>query len=236
MKGTGRLPKGIGHIKFTSSLLVDQLVSFFIETILTGKIASGEKLVENELQRHFGVSRTPLREAFRELEKRGLVTILPRRGTYVKTISREELEQMIPIRAILEGFAMSEAYTKITRSELAAARKSLDKMERYAGRKNYRGYWREHVTFHDTLIGAARNRVLVDILNPLRTKTLWLRFAVHEKEKDLAESLQSHKELMTCFEERRVDAATTGDFARQHVEKFLRRFVGFLTPESNTVG
>jgi DNA-binding GntR family transcriptional regulator len=68
--------------------LVEQITEFLTQAIMDGQFESGERLVENELQRRFGVSRSPIRESFRVLEKKGLVNNVPRKGTYVRKISR----------------------------------------------------------------------------------------------------------------------------------------------------
>lgn len=215
-------------LTFRSVLLVEQLVNYFAEAILGGTLKGGERLVENEFQKHLGISRSPLREAFRELEKRGLVTIMPRKGTFVRTMTGKDLEETIPVRAVLEGLALKEAYHKITEPELAEARKALDKMRKCMHKSDQRTYWEEHVKFHDVFIGASRNDVLIGLLLPLRTKTLWYRFALHRHEKNLEESLQSHQELLDLFESREVEDAVIDDFARHHVERFLTRFKGYL--------
>ena len=70
--------------------------------ILSGKFKGGEQLLEDKLKREFDVSRTPLREAFRVLEKEGFVEILPWKGAFVKKISRKDVKEIFPLRANLE--------------------------------------------------------------------------------------------------------------------------------------
>ncbi|MFH1090070.1 MAG: GntR family transcriptional regulator, partial [Pseudomonadota bacterium] len=74
---------------FKPSVIGEQISRVLTEAILEGILKGGDQLVELELQKHFGISRSPLREAFRDLEKKGLVVIVPRKGTFVKQITRE---------------------------------------------------------------------------------------------------------------------------------------------------
>ena len=100
-----------------------QIAEILKIAILEGEFKGGAQLVEQDLQTRFGVSRSPLREAFRELEKLGLVDIIPRRGSFVRRISRKDIEDSFPVRAALEGLA----------AELACRNMSDDVLERMTG-------------------------------------------------------------------------------------------------------
>jgi len=73
--------------------LVDQIAMILKDDILTGRLKGGDRLFEDRLKNEFGVSRTPLRESFRVLEKEGLIEILPRKGAFVRKISRQDIEK-----------------------------------------------------------------------------------------------------------------------------------------------
>ena len=80
--------------------------------ILTGRIAPGTRMMEVELADEMGVSRTPIREAIRKLEKEGLVIIEPRRGAYASSISVKDMVDTLEVRENLEGFAAAMAAEK----------------------------------------------------------------------------------------------------------------------------
>ncbi len=109
--------------------LTEQVSQILTEAILDGTLGPGESLIETELQKQLGVSRSPVREAFRDLEKKGLVTIIPRRGTFVKEITRKDLEENFPVRATLEGLAARQAYTLLTPDQLAEMAGALEGMK-----------------------------------------------------------------------------------------------------------
>ena len=85
-----KLTGKIKDFDFRPHVLGEQVSHILMEAILEGVLRGGDQLVEVELQKQFGVSRSPLREAFRDLEKKGLVVIIPRKGTYVKQVNRKD--------------------------------------------------------------------------------------------------------------------------------------------------
>src|SRR5512137_2238156 len=103
-------------IKFKS--LTDQVYEFLSNSIIEGRIKPGEKLLENELCHQFGISRSPLRECFRILEAEGLINISPRKGAFVREFDRQDLEDVFPVRAVLEGLAARLAVKNIGDKEI----------------------------------------------------------------------------------------------------------------------
>ncbi|ETJ99646.1 transcriptional regulator, GntR family [Eubacterium nodatum ATCC 33099] len=93
--------------------------------ILTGKIAPGTRMMEVELAEDLGVSRTPVREAIRKLEKEALVVIEPRRGAYVSDVSVKEMVDTLVVREDLEALAASLTAKRITKEELEGLEKKL---------------------------------------------------------------------------------------------------------------
>jgi DNA-binding GntR family transcriptional regulator len=77
--------------------LVEQITDFLTNAIIEGKLIGGQRLVENELQRTFGISRAPIRESFRILEKNGLLVNIHRKGTFVRKITQKDVEENFPI-------------------------------------------------------------------------------------------------------------------------------------------
>ena len=77
----------IKKIKFRPINLLEQVTSAISDAILDGVFKGGERLVETELQRQFQVSRSPIRESFINLEKKGLIEIIPRKGVFVKKLT-----------------------------------------------------------------------------------------------------------------------------------------------------
>ncbi len=156
----GRLPTG--PIKPVS--LVEEVSRVLREAILEGTLRGGEQLVEAKLQEQFGVSRSPIREALRDLEKRGLVEIVPRKGAFVRTISSRDIEENFPVRAVLEGLAAKEALDKLQPQQMRDMEGALEKMRGAVGAKDGKSYWEYHRFFHETFIGACGNQLLMGLL------------------------------------------------------------------------
>mgnify|MGYP000961686705 CR=1 FL=1 len=92
------------------------------EEILSGKYQKDEELKEKTIGEELGVSRTPVREALRQLELEGLVTIIPNRGAFVEGISKDDIQDIYEIRSLLEGLCAKKAVTGITDKELEELR------------------------------------------------------------------------------------------------------------------
>ena len=121
---------------FKSLSLVDQIAQALRENILNGRLRGSDQLLEDRLKDEFGVSRTPLREAFRVLEKEGLVELLPRKGAFVKRITRQDIEENFPVRAILEGLASRLAYTNMSDKDINEMEEVFEAMRGAAERED----------------------------------------------------------------------------------------------------
>jgi DNA-binding GntR family transcriptional regulator len=144
----------------------DDIALVIEEAIVSGELAPGTVLRQEQLSEQFQVSRTPVREALRRLAALGLVSFVPNRGVRVRTIAREELHEAFMVRAELESLATEVAATKFTPEDLA----ELDAAEkRFAGisqqlrslepgdeRRSIMGDWvRANHAFHDVIFRVA---------------------------------------------------------------------------------
>src|SRR4029450_7291485 len=99
-----------------------------IEDILNGRLAPGSRIVETRIAQQFGVSQGPVREALRDLELYGFVVSSPFRGTQIRKISTEDLLEIYPLRAAIEGVAARTAAVKIDDATLATLEQLIDTM------------------------------------------------------------------------------------------------------------
>jgi DNA-binding GntR family transcriptional regulator len=112
--------------------LVDDLAERIRERIMTGEIPIGAQLRQAALASEFGVSRTPVREALRQLQTGGLITVVPNRGAVVRVPSPWEVRSAHEVRAELEGLAAERAATRITEPQLQILRRANETMRRAA--------------------------------------------------------------------------------------------------------
>ena len=205
-----------------------QVAEALTRAILEGDFKGGKQLVELDLQTYFGVSRSPLREAFRELEKKGLVEILPRKGTFVKRITRRDIEENFPIRAALEGLAAQLAIANMTEDSLALMAGILHKMENAANNSDTQAYYTHHLAFHELFINLSNNSLLINSLRTLRMQNLWHRFSYQYYREDLEKSLAAHQRIFEGFKTLRDRPERCRHMVEEHINIALDRFLSYL--------
>ncbi len=225
---TEKLNGKIKNLNFEPHVLGEQVSRILSEAILEGVLKGGDQLVETALQKQFGISRSPLREAFRDLEKKGLVVIIPRRGAFVKRVKRKDIEENFPVRAVLEGLAAQEAYQKMTREALEQMSQVLGKMAKAVKENDIKAYWRNHIEFHDIFIKASDNDILIKMLKTLRMHSLWYRFSYQYYQEDLGRSLDVHQKILNHFLNQDVDHEKIGKLVQEHIQVAHRCFLAYL--------
>jgi DNA-binding GntR family transcriptional regulator len=128
-----------------------EVYQYLREQILSGELAPGTRLNPVEIGAHVGVSRMPVREALRQLDSEGLVTIRPNRGVVVMSLSVEEIEEIFLIRAALEVEAVRQALPNLTPRALVELQRRRSLMDEAQG--DARLWVRRHDEFHDVLCG-----------------------------------------------------------------------------------
>ncbi|MGH2551668.1 MAG: GntR family transcriptional regulator [Thermomicrobiales bacterium] len=113
----------------TGLRLIDDVAHSIEDAILAGQMRPGERLIETRLCDELGVSRTTLREALLTLQHRGLVRNEPRRGTFVTRLSRQDSLDLCKARALLEAYAVSAGYERLTPDDFAAMQAIVDELQ-----------------------------------------------------------------------------------------------------------
>lgn len=221
------LAEKIKGMQIQPTLLVEQVTKVLTDAILQGVFKGGDQLVEAELQKQFGISRSPIRETFRILERHGLVEVHPRRGTFVKKVTRKDMEQHFPIRACLEGLAAMLAATRLSPEDIQSMSEALEKMEGAIARQDYQSYMEHHGRFHETFINASGNDALNSILNDLRQHEVWFRLTYFYVGSG-RDSIRIHKAILDAL------AAGDGEKAQELVkDHIMESSSGFLSSLPN---
>ena len=126
--------------------------------ILSGHFNPGERLTEEHLARKLGVSRTPIREALHKLESEGLIKSLVTRGFIVSRDSKDEMEELFDIRAILEGYLMRMICETVSEETLGQLDQFIEKAEEALGQKKIEEVFEWNTQFHDTLHSLVQNK------------------------------------------------------------------------------
>src|SRR4030042_622498 len=206
--------------------LVEQISEFLTNAIIEGRLENGQRLIENDLQRKFGVSRAPIRESFRILEKKGLVTIISRKGTFVRKITQKDVEENFPIRAVLEGLAARMAISYLTLKDIEGMELALSKMTEAARKVNFKSYLKYHLEYHEIFINASKNDTLIGVLEHLRRQAIWFRFSYLYIQESFEYAIRVHREILDLFIKK--DADRLEALVKQHILIALERFLQFL--------
>ena len=214
------------NLQFPISL-VEQITEYLANEIIEGKVKNGQQLVENELQRKFGISRGPIREAFRILEENGFLISVPRKGTFVKEIKQKDIEDNFAVRSHLESFAASLAVPFMSDADIKGMELALSGMRESARNNDFKSHLKHHGDFHAIFINASKNDVLIRILENLRRQATWFRFSyVHLTEEPFEYALSVHREILDLFVKK--DARGVESLVRKHVVVALQDFIRLL--------
>lgn len=148
----------------TNQPLSSNLFSRLQTDILTGKIRSGEKLTEQRICEQYSVSRTPVREALRQLETDGLVESIPNRGAYVIGLSAQDISDIYQLRKIYEVQAVHWAIERMTDKELDQLEETFEFMEFYTMKCDKEKMLNINTYFHQLIYSASHNRMLSHML------------------------------------------------------------------------
>ena len=223
----------IKSMDFKPRVLGEQVSQILIDAILEGTLKQGDQLIEADLQKHFKVSRSPLREAFRDLEKKGLVKIVPRKGAFVRRVTTKDIKENFPVRATLEGLAAREAYSRMTAQDSKQLKKAFAGMQQAVARKHYAGYRKHHQVFHDTFIKASSNDLLIELLETLRMHRLWYFLSFQYHKEDFKKSLAVHKKILALFENQKTDVNELEILVRTHIDDALGFFLDYIETSWN---
>ncbi len=197
-------------------VLREEIKEYLIDQILRGALKPGDRIVETRVAQQLGVSQTPVREALRDLELFGFVVSSPFRGTQVREVSPEDLVEIYPIRAALEGVAARYAATRIDDAALARLEELLGQMRDAAARDDARAHTAADVEFHRTIVEASGNRLLRQFWDSMRlATTTFLTFAVARR--SLADLAERHRPLLEALRARDPEAAE--EAMRRHIEE-----------------
>lgn len=175
--------------------------------ILRGLLPPGLRLMEIQLAKQLGVSRTPVREAIRKLELEGLVVTIPRKGAEVAEITPKDLHDVLEVRCAMEALAVELACKSITQEELSLLQQVLQKFKRLVPKGDANALAECDVEFHDIIIQSTGNKRLIQLLNNLREQMYRYRLEYLKDEHTHPLLIREHEEILSCLENRDVPRA-----------------------------
>lgn len=179
----------------------DRIVESLREAIISGRIASGEAIVEGKLAQQFGVGQPLVREALLELEFQGFVQRLAYRGTRVTKLSREDIIQIFRLRDELEAIAIEWAKQNAAPEDLAELKKLASEMKRGAERLDLAYFYERDLNFHRKIWQLSGNKYLVEALERVVVPLFaFFLMKTTRESKSYVESADSHLEIVEAFE------------------------------------
>ena len=169
--------------------------------ILTGEMQPGQKIIEQKLCEKYGVSRTPLREALRQLESDGLVEYILNRGYFVVGMSDRDFEDMFDLRKAYEIQAVKWAIERITEEEMESLEETFEFMEFYTMRNDIEKMLVINAGFHQIIYEASKNRMLQKLLTSYQSYLKYKNPEVVYEENYLSTLLEEHRAIFKAFKD-----------------------------------
>jgi len=182
--------------------------------ILAGQLGAGTKLNEADVAESLGVSRGPVREAFRALEASGLVRLEKNRGVYVREVSRAEADEIFELRALLDEFAGRRAAERASKQDVAALATIVERMDEAARRGDADDYFDLNLAFHDRVVALSGNKKLGELYRRLVNELSLFRRASLDHAASLPRSAAEHRAIVERIAAR--DGVEAGRLLHEH--------------------
>lgn len=205
----------------------EEAYNFLLEAICCGRYRKGDRLIAEDIAGEIGMSRMPVREAFRRLDAQGLVTLRPNRGAIVSGLDIDQLQEVFEMRSALEGLAMRLAVPNIGERQLAALERLLDEMDDY--RDESAEWVSRHRKFHEYLCSlSGRPRLLKQISALYSLIEAPMRLWLQHVDKPLS-AREEHAVILDAI--RAGDAERAEAVVREHIEGTVPELIKFLQTE-----
>jgi len=205
-----------GEIKSLMTVVLDNTR----KRILTGEFRPGQKINESEIAVNLGISRSPVREAFRILERDGLITTLPRKGSYITDISLKDLEELFEIRKILECYAL-DCIKKRAKKSPEKIQSMIEELDSNLLKKH--DPFSVISGFHYSLVELSKNSRLIELYKILSVslRRYWLIYHSKNEQKDI--SLEHHQNIVNIL--KKGDYPGTKKLLKKHI-RYVKGIVG----------
>lgn len=191
------------------------------DDILQGKFAAGAKLSEQKICDEYMVSRTPVREAFQKLELEGIIEIIPNRGAFVSSQSKQDIEDVYEIMKALESVAIKLAIERITDEEIKEIQEKFELMEFYSMKGDLDKLRTVNEEFHNLIYKATNNSMIIQTLSSCQTRVRNNQFRKEHNKEFLEEELAEHDAILMAIVAK--DKETAAAAAVRHIRNGKKR-------------
>lgn len=187
--------------------LHDEVAAKLRELIFGGELLPGSFIDEAALCERLAISRTPLREALKVLTAEGLVRHEQRRGCFVNQVTEQDLDEIFPVIALLEGRCAYEATRNASDADIQALEALHERLTRHARARRINDYYEANYAIHEAIITLADNRWLAQVIGDLRKILKLARLQQLHAPGRLEQSLAEHLAVFDALKARNAEAA-----------------------------
>jgi DNA-binding GntR family transcriptional regulator len=204
-------------------MLSDQVASFLINEITFGKLRQGQRVNEAELARHLGISRNPIREAVRRLEERGMLVSSPRRGTFVRSFTKKDIDDIFSFRLVVETFALEQGMPRMTDVDQSEIRAHLMAMEVAAAEHNEPALVEQDLAFHLRICKLSNNHKTLQAFSSIQVELQMLIAMAGRSFETLQAAAADHWPVVNALATRDIGKTTAA--MTEHIKDSWRRLV-----------
>ena len=211
------------------SSLADEVADILRTRILTGEYEMGEKLVENKIAKELKVSRTPVRDAFKQLTKERLIEYIPNKGCFAKGFSQKDMADIYAVRKAVEELAVQWAIENADDSSIEGLKEQLDLMNFYTEHGFYDKLLQANEDFHNMIYQMTGSRFIVQVLSSYQDYVHLARKSTLSKEENLPAVYAEHVRIYESIRDRDVERAKVEvgthleGSAKRAMERWLER-------------
>jgi len=220
------------NLKIEGYELLSQKVYRVLKTeIIKGSLKPGTKLSEGKIAEQMGVSRTPVREALKELSAEGFVKMNPNQAVVVSNASVEDVQEVLQIRGVLEGLAARLATKMISEEEIKELEKYQKQMEYYTKKDDVLAFGEMDAELHELILNVCSNNWLIQIRKNLSDQAHRYRIRSLSVPGRLKYSLKEHQEIVEAL--KRKDAEQADRLSQKHIENVLANILAHKKKEED---
>jgi len=186
------------------------------DDITYGRLMPGERLTENKLSNIYSVSRSPIREALRQLESEGLISFERNKGIEVSKLSVKQMEEIYDIRSLLEGYAVRISVELLTKKDIGALANIHENLIKAAQEKNIQEWLQNNALFHSYFRDKAGNENLCQLIIMLKRRTYHYQNMSLSYDRYFETYIEHHAAILEACKKKDVDLAER--LMRQHVQ------------------
>lgn len=201
--------------------LAEEITEVIRDRIINGEYEMGEKLIENKIANELKVSRTPVRDAFKQLAEEQLVEYVPNKGCFAKGFNQKDMSDIYAVRKEVEKLAIEWAIEHASKEKIEDLRDHLELMCFYTENNFYEKLLAANEEFHNKIYQMSESRFIVQVLKSYQNYVHTARKSTLKKEEDLPGIYKEHAEIFEALATRDVERGR--EAVAQHLEASRKR-------------